>query len=81
MRVYPQTDRVLVENVNKIKKHTRPNPQQGIQGGIVERDSPIHISNLMLIDPESKKPTRVGRTRLEDGKVARLAKVTGSVIG
>lgn len=81
MRVFPETDRVLVENINKIKKHTRPNQQQGIQGGVVERDASIHISNLKLIEPDSGKPTRVGRTRLEDGKPARLAKATGKVIG
>ncbi len=81
LRVFPKTERVLVENVNKIKRHTRPNPQQQIQGGIVERDAPIHISNLMLIDPESGKPTRVGRARLEDGRPARRAKVSGTIIG
>lgn len=81
LRVFPQNNRALVENVNKIKKHTKPNPQQQIQGGIVERDAPIHLSNLMLIDPDSGKPTRVGRKRMEDGKPVRVAKVSGSVIG
>lgn len=81
LRVYPQDGRALVENINKIKKHTKPNPQQQIQGGIVERDAPIHLSNLMLIDPDSGKPTRIGRQRMEDGKPARVAKISGSVIG
>jgi len=81
MRVFPGTERAIVENVNKMKKAVRPNPQQGIQGGVVDRDAPIHLSNLMVIEPDSGKPTRVGRTRLEDGKPARLAKATGTVIG
>ena len=52
-------DRVLVEGAGIIKRHTRPNPQRNIKGGIVERESPIHASNVMLVDPETKKPPRV----------------------
>jgi large subunit ribosomal protein L24 len=53
-----ETQRVLVEGVNRIKRHTKARP--GVEGGIVEREAPIHISNVQLVDPETKKPTRVG---------------------
>ena len=80
LRVLAQEGRAIVERVNMVKHHTRPNPQKGIQGGVIEREAPIHISNLMLICPETGNPTRVGRTRLEDGKGARVAKVSGAVL-
>ncbi|ANM28598.1 50S ribosomal protein L24 [Acidobacteria bacterium Mor1] len=80
LRVYPKTERVLVEGVNVIKRHTRPNPQQNIKGGIVERESPIHMSNVMVVDPETGRPTRVGRKRLEDGRWVRVAKQSGAVL-
>lgn len=80
LRVLPQEGRAIVERVNMVKHHTRPNPQRGIQGGVIEREAPIHLSNLMLICPETGEPTRVGRTRLEDGKGARVAKSSGAVI-
>jgi large subunit ribosomal protein L24 len=78
LRVFPEKGTVLVERVNMIKRHTRPNPQRQIQGGILEREAPIAVSKLMLICPESGKPTRVGRKRLENGKGARVAKVSGA---
>jgi large subunit ribosomal protein L24 len=81
LRVLPDAERAIVERINTVKKHTRPNPQQQVQGGILETEAPIHLSNLMLIDPESGKPTRVGRTRLGDGKGARVAKRSGAVLG
>jgi large subunit ribosomal protein L24 len=74
MRVLPQTGRAIVERVNMVKRHTRPNPQQGIQGGILEREGPVHLSNLMLICPECGKPSRTGRKRLEDGTGVRVCK-------
>ena len=80
LRVMPQEDRILVEGVNMIKRHTRPNPQRNIQGGIVERESPMHISNVALVDPETDKPTRVGSKVLEDGRRVRVAKRSGSVV-
>lgn len=80
LRVLPQEGRAIVERVNMVKHHTRPNPQKGIQGGVIEREAPIHLSNLMLICPETGNPTRIGRTRLEDGKGARVAKVSGAVL-
>lgn len=73
--------RAIVEGVNMVKKHTRPNPQRQVQGGILEREAPIRTSKLMLICPESGKPTRVGRKRLADGKGARVAKTSGAVLG
>jgi large subunit ribosomal protein L24 len=80
LRVMPQEDRILVEGVNMIKRHTRPNPQRNIQGGIVERESPMHISNVALVDPEADKPTRVGSKVLEDGRRVRVAKRSGAVV-
>ena len=78
LRVLPQKDRAIVERVNLMKRHTRPNPQRGIQGGILETEAPIHVSNLMLICPECGKPSRLGRTRLEDGGPARVCKACGA---
>ncbi len=80
LRVIPSTGRAVVEGVNMMKRHTRPNPQQQIQGGVLEREAPIHASNLMVIDPDSGKPTRIGRKRLADGKGARVAKRSGATL-
>ena len=74
MRVDPAKSRVYVEGLNIIKRHTRPSQVPGgTQGGVIEREGPIHISNVMLIDPKDHKPTRVGISR-EDGKRYRVAK-------
>jgi large subunit ribosomal protein L24 len=78
LRVLPSKNRAIVERVNLVKRHTRPNPQKGIQGGILEKEAPIHISNLMLIDPKSGKGTRVARKRSSDGKAVRIAKRSGA---
>jgi large subunit ribosomal protein L24 len=80
LRVNPDKGTVVVERVNLIKRHTRQNPQRQIKGGILEREAPIHISNVMLVDPESGKPTRVGRKRLEDGTGARVEKKSGATL-
>ena len=80
LRVMPQTDRILVEGVNMVKRHTKPNPQKNIQGGIVERESPLHISNVAVLDPETDKPTRVGARVLEDGRRVRVAKRSGAIL-
>lgn len=79
LRVMPSENAAIVERVNMVKKHERPNPQQQIQGGILEREAPIDLSNLKLICPETGQPTRVGRKRLEDGSAARVAKKSGAV--
>jgi large subunit ribosomal protein L24 len=70
LRVYGETSRVLVEGVNILKKHERPS-QRNQQGGITEREHPIHISNVMLIDPKSNERTRVGR-KVNEGKDGRV---------
>lgn len=78
LRIFPKKGTAIVERINMVKKHERPNPQKQVQGGILERESPIRLSNLQLICPESGKPTRVGRKRLEDGKGVRVSKVSGA---
>ena len=79
MRVLPAENRAIVEGINMVKKHERANPQRQVKGGILEREAPIDLSNLQLICPESGKPTKVGRKRLEDGTGARVAKTSGAV--
>ncbi len=80
LRVFPATRRAVVQGVNFIKRHTRANPQRNVKGGIVEREAPLHMSNLMVIDPESNRPTRVGMKRLEDGRKVRIAKRSGAML-
>jgi len=77
IEVLPKVERVRVEGVNKIKRHTKPNPQKNVKGGIVERENPLHISNVALIDPKSGKPTRVGMKIMPDGSRVRVAKRSG----
>ena len=80
LEVYPRSSRVLVEGAGIVKRHTRPNPQKNIKGGIVERESSIHLSNVMLFDPETKRPTRVG-IKGEDRKTkVRVARRSGAAI-
>ncbi|TDM14113.1 50S ribosomal protein L24 [Macrococcus bovicus] len=74
----PKKDRVVVEGVNIIKKHQKPT-QMNPEGGIEEREAAIHVSNVMLLDPKTNKPTRVGY-RVEDGKKVRVAKKSGEII-
>lgn len=78
IEVLTKKGRVMVEGVNMIKKHVRPNRQRGIAGGIMEREAPIDISNVMLL--EGGKPTRVGYEVLTDGRKVRISKRTGAVI-
>ena len=75
LRVIPGSRSAIVERINMIKRHTRPNPSKQIQGGILEREGPIRLSNVMLVCPECGKPTRVGRRRLEDGSGVRVCKL------
>lgn len=75
---YPRENRVLVEGINMVKRHTKPS-QQNQQGGIIEQEAPIHASNVMLLDPKSGKPTRIGY-KVESGKKVRVAKRSGEVI-
>ena len=73
-------DRLLVENVNMAKKHQRPNPNANITGGIVDKEMPIHISNVMLYNPVTKKGDRVGLRTLEDGRKVRFFKSNNEVV-
>ena len=75
LRVLPAGDSAVVERINMIKRHTRPNPQKQVQGGILEREGPIRLSNVKLVCPECGKPTRVGRKRLEDGSGVRVCRL------
>jgi large subunit ribosomal protein L24 len=79
LRVIPEKGRVVVERINMIKKHQRPT-QKVRQGGIIEREGAIHLSNVMLVDPNSDKPTRVGMKALSDGKKVRVAKRSGEML-
>jgi large subunit ribosomal protein L24 len=81
LRVIPARAMALVERVNLVKRHTKQNPQKGIQGGILEKEAPVHLSNLMVIDPQSGKPTRIGRKRQADGSGVRVAKKSGTTLG
>ncbi|MFD1207101.1 MULTISPECIES: 50S ribosomal protein L24 [Sporosarcina] len=78
LAAYPKKDRVLVEGVNIVKKHTKPN-QVNPQGGIVSQEAAIHVSNVMPIDPKTGEPTRVGY-KIEDGKKIRIAKKSGEAL-
>lgn len=73
-------DHVIVQNVNMVKRHTKPNPQRGVSGGIVEKEAPIHISNVMLFNPVAKKADRVGFRVLEDGRKVRYFKSNSEVL-
>lgn len=81
MKMLPSQGRAIVERINMVKRHTRPNPQKQVQGGVLEREAPIELSNLMVICPESGNPTRIGRKKLEDGRSARYSKKGGAVLG
>ena len=80
LSVVPGRNRVIVEGVNLIKRHTRPNPQKNIKGGIVEREASIHASNVMLLDPDTNEPTRVGKKVLADGSRVRIGRKSGAVV-
>ena len=80
LQVMPKTRRILVEGVQMAKRHTKPNPQKNVKGGIVEREASIHLSNVMLVDPDTDAPTRLGARFLEDGTKARVARKSGAVL-
>ena len=73
-------DKVVVSNINIIKRHTKPNPQAGQPGGVIEREAPIHVSNVMLFNPASGKGDRVGIKVLEDGRKLRVFRSSGEAI-
>jgi len=77
LKVFIDKNRIIVEGVNMVKKHTRPS-QNNPQGGILEQEGAIHVSNVMLVCPHTSEPTRVGRRRLEDGTLVRYSKKSPS---
>jgi large subunit ribosomal protein L24 len=79
LKVFPDQNRLIVEGVNIIKKHTKPS-QKNQQGGIIEKESSIHVSNVMVIDPKTNEPTRVGYKFLEDGTKVRVSKKSGEML-
>ena len=78
IRAMPSADRVVVQGVNIVKRHTRPTQMSA--GGIVEKEASIHVSNVAHVDPKDGKPTRVGFKTLEDGRKVRVAKLSGEVL-
>jgi len=79
LRVFPEKNRAVVEGVNVVTKHQKPSASNP-QGGLLKEEAPIHISNLMVVDPKSGEPTRIGRRVNADGKIERYAKKSGEVI-
>lgn len=78
IEIFPDENRAIVDGVNIRKKHQKPT--ETTEGGIVDKPTPIHLSNLMLVDPKTNEPTRVGRERDDSGKLVRIAKKTGNKI-
>lgn len=84
LKVFPKTDKVIIEGINMRKRHTKPT-QKNPQGGILEKEAPIHASNIMMLDPKSNEPTRLGAQIILDEKTgkkkrARVSKVSGEMI-
>lgn len=71
---------VVVEGVNRVKKHSRPNPMKGLPGGIIEKEMPIHVSNIGLFNPATQRADRVGFKQLDDGRKVRMFKSNGEVV-
>ena len=80
LRVVPDKNRLIVEGVNIIKRHTKANPQRGVKGGLVEREAPLHASNVQLLCPECGKPTRLGKKILGDGRKVRVCRKCEGVV-
>ena len=74
-------EHVVVEGVNRVKKHVKPNPVKGVVGGVIDKDMPLHVSNVSLYNPATKKADRVGFKLLEDGKKVRVFRSNGEVVG
>jgi large subunit ribosomal protein L24 len=73
-------EHLLIEGINRVKKHQRPNPAKGVTGGIVDKEMPIHVSNVALFNPVTKKADRIGIRQLEDGRRVRYFKSNGEVV-
>ena len=80
LRILPESDKVLVEAINRVKKHMKPNPQSGVQGGIVDKEMPLQLSNVAIYNPATKKADRVGFKTLEDGRKVRFFKSNNEVL-
>jgi large subunit ribosomal protein L24 len=80
LKVLPAKNRLIVEGVNFIKRHTKPNPQRQIKGGLVEREASLHASNVQLVCPDCGKPTRLGRRILGDGRKVRICRKCEGVV-
>ena len=80
LKVLPAKNRLVVEGINIIKRHTRPNPQRNIKGGIVEREASLHASNVQLVCPECQAMTRVGHRILNDGRKIRICRKCEGVV-
>ena len=80
LKVLREKGRVIVQGVNFIKRHTRPNPQRNIKGGVAEREAAIHVSNVMVVAGEDDRRTRIGSKVLTDGKKVRISRRTGEVL-
>lgn len=80
LKVLREKGRVIVQGVGFIKRHTKPNPQRNIKGGIAEREAPIHVSNVMVVSAEDGKRTRIGFKTLADGRKVRVSPRTGEVL-
>jgi large subunit ribosomal protein L24 len=74
------TDQVIVEGINVVKRHTKPNPTLGTPGGIVQKEAPLHVSNVAIFNPMTSKPDRVGIKTLEDGRKVRFFKSNNEVV-
>ena len=79
-QVISEQNRVLVENINMVKKHQKPNPNAGVQGGIIDMEKPIHVSNVAIFNPQTEKADRVGFKVLEDGRKVRVFKSNGETV-
>jgi len=80
LKVLRENGRVIVQGVGFIKRHTRPNPQRNIKGGIAEREAPIHVSNVMVVSGDDDKRTRIGFKTLSDGRKVRISRRSGEVL-
>ena len=80
VRAIPEDDRVIIDNVNMVKKHQKPNPALNVPGGIIEKEMPIHVSNVALVNPATGKADRVGFKTLDDGRKVRVFKSNGETV-
>ncbi len=80
LRVLAEKNRLVVEGINFVKRHTRPNPGKGVKGGILEKEAPLHASNVQLVCPECSAPTRIGHKVLEDGRKVRICRKCEGVV-